>query len=91
MYLCSFINLKKNLLTIGFIATVLQINNLEVPRQVQPPEEVGGNEQLCTLCEEYTAKALKYMANYKTQTEIIDHLHESCLKMSFYKQEVLII
>ncbi|XP_016493408.1 uncharacterized protein LOC107812754 isoform X1 [Nicotiana tabacum] len=82
---------RNHLITETEYISVLQINNLEVPRQVQPPEEVGGNEQLCTLCEEYTAKALKYMANYKTQTEIIDHLHESCLKMSFYKQECVVL
>lgn len=76
---------------LGFIAPVLQINNLEELRQVQPLEEVNGSEQLCTLCEEYTAKALNYMANNKTQTEIIDRLHKSCSKMRFYKKEVLVI
>lgn len=67
--------------------SVLQIKNLEEETQVQPLEEVNGNEQLCTLCEEYTTKALNYMVNNKTQTEIIDLLHKSCLKMRFYKKE----
>lgn len=71
--------------------SVLQINNREKPRQVQPLEDVNGNEQLCTLCEEYTAKALNYMANNKTQTEIIDLLHKSCSKMRFYKECAILV
>ncbi|XP_059305268.1 uncharacterized protein LOC132056880 isoform X3 [Lycium ferocissimum] len=71
--------------------SVLQINNLEEPRQVKPLEEVNGNEQLCTFCEEYTAKAVNYMANNRTETEIIDHLHKSCLKLRFYKKECSIL
>ncbi|XP_060202563.1 uncharacterized protein LOC132630987 [Lycium barbarum] len=66
--------------------SVLQINNLEEPRQAQPLEEVNGNEQLCTFCEEYAAKAVNYMANNRTEREIIDHLHKSCLKLRFYKE-----
>ncbi|PHT28118.1 hypothetical protein CQW23_32279 [Capsicum baccatum] len=84
--------LKRRIVYVGFIAPVLQINNnVEEGRQVQQPplEEVNVDEQLCTLCEEYTARAVKYMANNKTQTEIIDLLHKSCLKMRFYKQEIL--
>ncbi|KAG5585127.1 hypothetical protein H5410_045561 [Solanum commersonii] len=69
----------------------LQINNLEELRQVQHLDKVNGNEQLCTLCEEYTAQALNYMANNKTQTEIIDRLHKSCSKMRFYKKECAIL
>ncbi|KAL3328059.1 hypothetical protein AABB24_035627 [Solanum stoloniferum] len=72
-------------------SSVLQINNLEELRQVQPLEEVNGNEQLCTLCEEYTTKALNYMANNKTQTEIIDCLHKSCSKMRFYKECAILV
>ncbi|KAK4359219.1 hypothetical protein RND71_021448 [Anisodus tanguticus] len=71
--------------------SVLQINNLKEPIQVHPLEEVSGNEQLCTLCEEYTAKAVNYMANNKTETEIMDLLHKSCLKMPFYKEECAIL
>ncbi|PHT33159.1 hypothetical protein CQW23_29496 [Capsicum baccatum] len=68
-------------------------NNLEEGRQDHRPtvEEVDVNEKLCTLCEEYTARAVKYMANNKTQTEIIELLHKSCLKMRFYKQECTIL
>ncbi|XP_055812745.1 uncharacterized protein LOC129882473 [Solanum dulcamara] len=75
----------------GSIVPALQINNLEELRQVQPLEEVNGNEQLCTLCEVYTAKALDYMANNKTQIEIIDLLHKSCSKMLFYKECAILV
>lgn len=42
---------------------------------------VGKNDNLCSLCEEYTSEALFYLEQNKTQTEIISILHQSCDKL----------
>jgi len=50
---------------------------------------VGRNENVCTLCEEFAADALKFFADNKTQTEIMDTLHKSCSKLLSFKQECI--
>lgn len=54
--------------------------------------EGGGleNDNVCTLCEEFTAKAVDYLADNKTQTEIIDVLHMSCCRLASFKKKVVI-
>uniref|UniRef100_A0A5B6YZT6 Putative Saposin B domain-containing protein isoform 1 n=1 Tax=Davidia involucrata TaxID=16924 RepID=A0A5B6YZT6_DAVIN len=61
--------------------SVLQINDKELERKV------GRNENVCTLCEEFTAKTLKYFAENKTQTEIIGILQKTCSRMSSFKEQ----
>ncbi|KAG9147938.1 hypothetical protein Leryth_003533 [Lithospermum erythrorhizon] len=51
--------------------------------------EVGRNE-VCTMCEEFASDAVNYISNNKTQTDIIEMLHQSCSKMFSFKQEVCI-
>lgn len=43
---------------------------------------------ICTLCEEYTAKALIYLTQNKTQEEIIDYLHNACHQLHSFQQQV---
>lgn len=52
---------------------------------------VGRNQQLCTLCEEYTALAAGYLRANKTETEIIDILHKTCSRLHSYEQQCLVL
>lgn len=38
----------------------------------------GGPEQLCTVCEVFTAKASTFLNENKTRSEILDILHHAC-------------
>lgn len=49
------------------------------------------NEQLCTLCEEFTAKATYYFRKNKTHDEIIDTLHQACSRLYSYEQQCVIL
>ncbi|PKI62921.1 prosaposin [Punica granatum] len=57
--------------------------------ELHPKEEVSRNENICTLCEEFAAEALDYLNDNKTQTEIIEQLHESCSRMPTFKQQCI--
>ncbi|XP_073274682.1 uncharacterized protein [Primulina huaijiensis] len=55
-------------------------------------EEVTKNENLCSLCEEFSADALNYLSENKTQTEIIEILHKTCARIpTFSKQCVTLV
>ncbi|KAI4341871.1 hypothetical protein MLD38_026543 [Melastoma candidum] len=47
------------------------------------------NDKLCLMCEEYAEVALDYLANNKTQTEIIEVLHVSCSQLGALKKECI--
>ncbi|KAK9920284.1 hypothetical protein M0R45_028842 [Rubus argutus] len=55
----------------------------------QTLKEVAGNENVCTLCEEFTAQALDYISENKTQTEIITILHNSCSQLKSFQQQCI--
>ncbi|KAK7340028.1 hypothetical protein VNO77_20720 [Canavalia gladiata] len=44
---------------------------------------------VCALCEEYTAKALDYLHENKTQNEITDILHNTCYQLRPFKQKCI--
>ncbi|KAK9290780.1 hypothetical protein L1049_008958 [Liquidambar formosana] len=77
---------SKNLVTSDF--SVLQVIYQEQEKEVQA-SEVGRNENVCTLCEEFTAQAVDYLSENKTQTEIIGLLHTSCSKLRSFKQQCI--
>lgn len=66
----------------------MKVNNPYSDREAQNFKEVGKKENVCTLCEEFTAEALNYLAANKTQTEIVHILHKSCSKLHSFRQEV---
>lgn len=41
----------------------------------------GGPEQLCTVCEVFTAKASTFLNENKTRSEILDILHHACSQL----------
>ncbi|XP_060176737.1 uncharacterized protein LOC132606977 isoform X3 [Lycium barbarum] len=61
--------------------------NVQAQRQLQPLKDASGSKGLCTLCEEYTATALGYLANNKTQAKILGLLLQTCSQMPIYKHE----
>ncbi|CAL5413123.1 unnamed protein product [Camellia sinensis] len=71
--------------------SVLQINHQESEGIIKASEEVGRNENVCTLCEEFAAKAIEYLEDNKTQTEIIDILHNTCARLIPFEQKLEII
>lgn len=50
---------------------------------------VSRNDNLCTLCEEFASEAVDYLAENKTQTEIIGLLHVACNSVGSFKREVV--
>jgi len=53
------------------------------------PKALEKNEQLCTICEEYTAVATNYLKTNKTQTEIMETLRQDCSQLHSFEQQVL--
>ncbi|KAM7262870.1 hypothetical protein ACFE04_000553 [Oxalis oulophora] len=45
------------------------------------------NDKVCEMCEQFAAEALGYFSENKTQSEIIDILHNSCSQMPSLKQQ----
>ncbi|MQL92340.1 hypothetical protein Taro_024961 [Colocasia esculenta] len=48
-------------------------------------------EKLCTLCEQFTAQAVEYLSNNKTQTEIIENLHHACFQLHNLKEQCILL
>ncbi|KAK4377600.1 hypothetical protein RND71_003896 [Anisodus tanguticus] len=67
--------------------SALWISNLQEQRQLQPLKDASGSKGLCTMCEEYTATALGYLANNKTQAKVLGLLLQTCSKIPIYKHE----
>jgi saposin len=68
----------------------MQINYQDQDSEVQTMKKVPRNDKVCTLCEEFANQALDYIAENKTQTEIIDILRLACTRAGSFKGEVLI-
>ncbi|CAN4118266.1 unnamed protein product [Withania somnifera] len=69
--------------------SVLWISDLKAQIQLQPLKDVSHTKGLCTLCEDYTATALGYLSNNKTQTKILGLLLKTCSEMPIYKHECI--
>ncbi|KAG1338977.1 proactivator polypeptide-like 1 [Cocos nucifera] len=55
-------------------------------------ESIARNEELCTLCEEFTSQAIYYIGENETQVEIINTLHQACSQLhSLEKQCALLV
>lgn len=57
--------------------------------EVERLEEFGREKQICTLCEEFSASALGYLAENKTRTEIVATLHKTCSKFLNLEEQVI--
>ncbi|XAR55754.1 hypothetical protein NMG60_11035945 [Bertholletia excelsa] len=63
--------------------------NYEEPEESKASKEGGKNENICVLCEEFAAEAIRYLEDNQTQTEIIQTLHKSCSRLLSFKQQCI--
>ncbi|XP_018676610.2 uncharacterized protein LOC103971073 isoform X4 [Musa acuminata AAA Group] len=52
---------------------------------------VDGNDKLCTLCESFVAQATQYIGENKTQTEIIEMLHQACSNVDPFEEQCVML
>ncbi|KAJ6922632.1 prosaposin-like isoform X1 [Populus alba x Populus x berolinensis] len=67
----------------------IKMKNQELETDIQTSNNVTRKDEVCTLCEEFAAQALDYMAENKTQTEILQILHKTCSRLTTFKQECI--
>ncbi|XP_022761419.1 prosaposin-like [Durio zibethinus] len=67
-------------------ASVVQINQGQDGEVV---EKVARNDNVCTLCEEFVTEAIDFLSQNKTQTEIVEKLHESCSRIPSFEQQCI--
>ncbi|KAJ6699384.1 SAPOSIN-RELATED [Salix purpurea] len=65
------------------------LKNQEREKHIQTSYTVTKKDEVCTLCEEFAAQALDYMAENQTQTEILETLHKTCSQLTTFKQECI--
>lgn len=77
---------------VNLLPVETEVSDVSVLEKTHPDahvtEGVARNE-LCVLCEEYAGEALTYLAENKTQTEIISTLHKSCSKLHSLEQQCI--
>lgn len=75
---------EKNYVISGFS----EVNYEKSRRQAEVRQAVK-NDEMCTMCEEYVSQALNYLAENKTQMEVIEALHKSCSKLHSLNQQCI--
>ncbi|KAJ6765433.1 PROACTIVATOR POLYPEPTIDE-LIKE 1 [Salix purpurea] len=65
------------------------IENQEQENTIQTTNNVKRKDEVCTLCEEFASQALNYLAENKTQTEILEKLHRSCSRLTTFEQQCI--
>jgi saposin len=68
--------------------SAMEINHQDEEFKVPVLEHVSRNQKGCTLCEEYMTETLDYLGENKTQTMVIDILHDGCSRARSLRQEV---
>ncbi|XP_043725437.1 prosaposin [Telopea speciosissima] len=62
----------------------------EVPKsKIQAATIAAKDERVCTLCEQFTAQAVQYLSENKTQKQVIEDLHLACHKLHSFKQQCI--
>ncbi|CAL9138525.1 unnamed protein product [Musa acuminata var. zebrina] len=62
---------------------------VEVDNKIQSESSIIKNEKLCTLCEDFTSKALYYLGENETQTQVISTLHKACSTLHSFEQQCI--
>ncbi|CAD5176774.1 unnamed protein product [Musa acuminata subsp. malaccensis] len=76
---------------VNFDIMVTEIG-LETPQnQSKISKAVDGNDKLCTLCESFVAQATQYVGENKTQTEIIEMLHQACSNVDPFEEQCVML
>ncbi|KAF8007685.1 hypothetical protein BT93_K1625 [Corymbia citriodora subsp. variegata] len=87
---------------IGFLfllvlSAVATLNARQLPRNLEAIQyhmlEKGSsnNGNVCAWCEEYAELALEYLAENKTQSEVIELLHLTCSQVPVFKAECVVL
>ncbi|XP_073113433.1 uncharacterized protein [Elaeis guineensis] len=85
---CTCAN-ARNLITLDIM---VMPGDYRIQSESRMSESIARNEEMCTLCEEYTSQAMYYLGENETQVEIINTLHQACSRLhSFVKQCVLLV
>ncbi|KAJ4980060.1 hypothetical protein NE237_010840 [Protea cynaroides] len=71
--------------------SVAQISYEEPKSKIQASTIAATDDRVCTLCEQFTAQALEYLDENKTQTQIIEELHLACQKLLSFKQQCIMV
>ncbi|KAL8224744.1 hypothetical protein R6Q57_017301 [Mikania cordata] len=69
--------------------SIISVLSSKAQKRFAVSGNTGKNDNLCSLCEEYTSEALFYLQQNKTQQEIVSLLHESCSKLHSLKQQCI--
>ncbi|XVE80777.1 hypothetical protein DITRI_Ditri15bG0007500 [Diplodiscus trichospermus] len=67
-------------------ASVVQVNQGQYGEVI---EKVAQKDNVCTLCEEFVAEATDFLSQNKTQTEIVELLHNSCSRIPTFEQQCI--
>ncbi|CAK7343628.1 unnamed protein product [Dovyalis caffra] len=69
--------------------STIQMKNQKQENEIQTSNNVTRKDEVCTLCEEFATQALDYLAENKTQIEILEKLHKSCSRLTTFEQECI--
>ncbi|GAB2235956.1 hypothetical protein Drorol1_Dr00026401 [Drosera rotundifolia] len=82
---------------VGFLFLLMLALNLLSDARDLPSSDISGVKEatkkldVCTLCEEYATVALDYLSEDKTQTEVIEVLHEACTQLHSLAQQCITV
>ncbi|XP_042471281.1 prosaposin-like isoform X1 [Zingiber officinale] len=79
----------RSLAELDVLVTEVDFELIENP--IRTFKGVKRNEQLCTLCENFASQAAQYLSKNKTQTEIIETLHQACSEMKPFEEQCLLL
>ncbi|RYR14726.1 hypothetical protein Ahy_B04g071408 isoform A [Arachis hypogaea] len=76
---------KMGLLFLVMLCSAWACGARELPNSAN--SELSKKQDVCTLCAEYAAKALEYLNQNKTQSEIIEILHNTCTQLHSFERK----
>ncbi|URD81269.1 Saposin-like type B, region 1 family protein [Musa troglodytarum] len=77
--------------SVNFDIMATEIGTGTPQSQSKISKAVKGNDQLCTLCENFTAQATQYIGENKTQTELLETLHQACSEMKPFEEQCILL
>ncbi|WOK93684.1 proactivator polypeptide-like 1 [Canna indica] len=67
----------------------LDASVMGVDNEKASENNIGLNEKLCTLCEEFTSQTIYYINENQTQAQIMSTLHKACSRMHSFKKQCI--
>ncbi|XP_042503909.1 prosaposin-like [Macadamia integrifolia] len=71
--------------------SVMQISYEKPKSKIQATTIAATDERVCLLCEQFTAQAVEYLSDNKTQKQVIEGLHLACHKLHSLKQKCIML